>query len=174
MNLNNYKNNDFKIKHHITLANLEIQKISTGKVCLVFDFDNCLINLMKIQLEIYHTEQLPDNLLSKFLDEYTIKAEPIESTWNIIYKNQKSTIIILSGNKYENILKWLVLYNRDKLINNIISVGPTDVAFKKFKEIKLLSEIYDRVIFYDDSIENLVINAGLKNVELMKVTPKIT
>lgn len=173
-NINNYNEDEFYLKYRKALSGLQNSQFTGSKKCLVFDFDNCLINLMKIQMEIYHTQQLPIEMVEQFLDTYTELAEPIRTTWDIIYRSQ-DTIIILSGNKYENILKWLVKHNRDKYINDIISIWDLnqDVAQKKFQKLKFLSEVYDKVTFFDDSLENLVINAGLKNVELMKVTPEI-
>lgn len=172
--LNEYSDDGFYQKLNTAQQALfNTDPIKPKRICLLFDFDDCLINIEKVRLQ--NKIEVTDDNLEWFLDTCTPKAEPKAETWEII-KNKKpnETIMILTGNKLWNVLPWLFNRNLEQHINHIFSVwDQKDTApAAKHEIIKILSNYFDEIIFFDDNNDYLEPNLNLSNVRLIKVSTK--
>lgn len=179
-NLNEYNGKKFPEEFEIiktrTFRNLFDELPEIKRTCLLFDFDDCLTNMYKLQVE-NNIEDVSDDNLEQFLDTYTPQVEPKKQIWEIIF-NKKSyeTIMVLTGNKWENVLSWLFNHNLERCINHVFSTWSyestniEDIPQRKRNIIEFVGAHFDEVIFFDDSEDNLLLGLEVPNVRAIKVS----
>jgi len=145
-------------------------------VLYVYDFDDCLVNTRQVlEDNDWFTRENISKLIiddNPFGRQVSNLTTPLSTMVKAIESSTTGHNIILSGRSAAQIQYWLQKFRYDLYFKTVIGLALWgDISEHKKSVIERYLDRYDRVVFYDDKIENIEAAQTLDKVTTHHVQP---